>query len=104
MILAYIISNSKDEAEQIAIDLLEKKLVYSINIISDIKSMFIEGDEIISVNRTIVLAKTKALLYKEIEDEIKRVQTTGTVITFSMPLTQMSQNLFDKIQTATMKV
>lgn len=104
MILAYIISNSKEEAEQIALDLLEKKLVYSINIISDIKSMRRENDEIITMQRTIVLAKTKALLYKEIEEEIKRVQTTGSVILFSMPLTQMSQDLFDSIQVSTQKV
>ena len=104
MILAYIISNNAEEAEQIAIDLLEKKLVYSINIIPDIKSMQRDGGKIIILQRTIVLAKTKALLYKEIEAEIKRVQTTGTAIIFSMPLTQMSQDLFENIQINTLKV
>ncbi len=104
MILAYIISNSREEAEKIALHLLEKKLVYSINIIPDVKSMRRENDEILTVHRTIVLAKTKALLYREIEDEIKRLQTTGTVISFSMPFTQMSQDLYDNIQLNTMKV
>jgi uncharacterized protein involved in tolerance to divalent cations len=36
MILAYIISNSAEEAETIAIDLLERHLVYSVNIIPEI--------------------------------------------------------------------
>ncbi len=104
MILAYIISNNKEEAENIAIDLLEKRLVYSVNIFPDMPSMRWENDKIIKLSRTIVLAKTKALLYKQIEDEVKRVQTTGTAIVFSMPISQMSQDLFDNIQANTPKV
>lgn len=104
MILAYIISNSREEAEIIAEDLLEKRLVYSVNLIPDIPSMRRENNEIIKLQRTIVLAKTKSLLYKHIEDEVKRVQTSGTTIVFSMPLTQMSQGLFDSIQANTLKV
>lgn len=104
MILAYIISNSREEAEDIALDLLEKKLVYSVNIIPEITSMKREDDNIVKLSRTIVLAKTKSLLYKDIEDEVKRVQTTGTAIVFSMPLTQMSQDLFDNIQANTLRV
>jgi len=104
MILAYIISSSKKEAEEIAIDLLEKKLVYSVNIIPEIPSMRWEKDEIISIQRTIVLAKTKALLYQLIEEEVKRVQTTGPAILFSMPITQLSQDLFDHIQENTLKL
>ncbi|HBH49822.1 MAG TPA: hypothetical protein DDX98_14350 [Bacteroidales bacterium] len=103
MILAYIISNSAEEAENIATELIEKKLVFSVNIIPDIKSMRRDGDKIVKLKRTIVLAKTKSLLYKEIEAEVKRVQTTGTAIVFSMPLTQLSQDLFDSIQLNTLK-
>lgn len=104
MIQAYILTNSAEEAEAIAIDLLEKKLVYSINIISEIKSMRRENNKIIKLNRTIMLAKTKSLLYKKLEEEVQKVQTTGTAIVFSMPITQMSQNLFDNIQSNTLKV
>ena len=104
MILTYIISNSAKEAEDIALDLLEQKLVYSLNIIPEITSMRLENDKIIKLKRTIVLAKTKALLYPKIEKEVKRVQTTGSAIVFSMPITQMSQDLFDNIQKATLKV
>ncbi len=98
MILAYIISSSAEEAEQIAIDLLEKKLVYSVNIIPDIKSYRKEGEKIIKQHRTIVLAKAKSDLYQKIEDEVLRIQTSGTAIVFSMPMTQMSKNLFDNIR------
>lgn len=88
MIFAYIISNSAKEAEQIATDLIEKRLVYSVNIIPEIKSMKRVEDKIVKLNRTIVLAKTKSLLYQELENEVKRVQTTGTAIVFSIPITQ----------------
>ena len=104
MILTYIISNSKEEAENIAADLLEKRLVYSVNIIHDVSSMRWDNGKIIKFKRTIVLAKTKSLLYSDIEDEVKRVQTTGSAIVFSMPITQMSQDLFDNIQQVTIKV
>lgn len=104
MILAYILTNSAEEAEEIAIDLLKKKLVYSINIISNVKSMRRENNKIIKINRTIILAKTKSLLYKKLEEEVQRVQTTGSAIVFSMPLSQMSQDLFDNIQHYTLKV
>ena len=104
MILAYIISNSKEEAENIAVDLLEKRLVYSVNMIEDAASMRWENEKVIKQKRTIVLAKTKALLYKQIEDEVKRVQTTGSAIVFSMPISQMSQDLFNNIQEVTLKV
>lgn len=104
MILAYIISNSAKEAEDIAVDLLEQKLVYSLNIIPEVTSMRLADANIIKLKRTIVLAKTKALLYPKIEEEVKRVQTTGSAIVFSMPITQMSQDLFDSIQDTTLKV
>jgi uncharacterized protein involved in tolerance to divalent cations len=104
MILAYIISNNREEAENIAIDLLQKNFVYSVNIFPDMPSMRWENNKIIKFNRTIVLAKTKALLYNKIEDEVKRVQTTGTAIVFSMPISQMSEDLFDNIQANTLKV
>ena len=104
MILTYIISNSREEAETIALDLIEKKRVYSLNILPDMPSMQWENDKIMKINRTIVLAKTKALLYKEVEDEVKRIQTSGTAVVFSRPITQMSQNLFDSIQKNTLKV
>lgn len=104
MILAYIISNSAREAEQIALDLLKKKLVYSINIIPEIRSFRRQGEEIIEQKRTIVLAKTKSLLYPDIEKEVDRIQNSGTAIVFSVPFVQMSQILFENIQNNTLKV
>ena len=104
MILAYIISNSAQEAEDIALDLLERELVYGVNILPEVHSMRRENGKINKLKRTIVLAKTKSLLFAQIEAEVKRVQTTGTAIVFSMPFTQMSQELFDSIQRNTLKV
>lgn len=104
MILAYIIANSKKEADIISEDLLDKRLVYSVNILPEVQSMRREGDQIIRLRRTIILAKTKSLLYKDLEEEVKRVQISGSAIVFSMPLTQMSQDLFDNIQKYTLKV
>lgn len=102
MILAYIISNSAEEAETIALHLLEKRLVDSVNLLFDIKSYRRVDDKIIELKRSIILGKTKADLYKKIEDEVKRVQVTGTAIVFSMPITQISQDLFDSIQKNTL--
>jgi uncharacterized protein involved in tolerance to divalent cations len=102
MILVYLISNSAEEAENIAMDLLTKKLIYSANIIGRVKSMRWENEKIVNLERTIMLAKTKASLYPGIEKTIKEVQTTGTVVLFSMPITQMSKDLFENIQANTL--
>ncbi len=102
MILVYIISSCREEAESISIDLLEKNFVYSVNIIPDVLSMRKERDKIIRLERTIVLAKTKSSLYPQIEEEVKKVETSGTAIVFSMPITQMSGDLFDNIQSYTL--
>lgn len=103
MILAYIISNSAEEAEDIALNLLEKRLVYSTNIIPEVRAFRREGDQIIKHNRTIVLAKTKSMLYPRIEKEVEFLQKTGTAIVFSIPIVQMSQQLFDNIQINTLE-
>ena len=104
MILAYIISNSTEEAEKIAMNLLEKKLVYGVNVIPSIRSFQRDGDQIVKQERTIVLAKTKAILYQQIEDEVENLQQTGTAIVFSMPFAQMSKKLFENIQANTLEV
>jgi uncharacterized protein involved in tolerance to divalent cations len=104
MILTYIISNSAEEAEQIAISLLEKKLVFGVNIIPSIRSFSRKDDKIVKQDRTIVLAKTKSMLYQQIEDEVENLQKTGSTIVFSMPFVQMSKKLFDNIQANTMEV
>ena len=103
MILAYIISNSAEEAEEIALNLMEKRLVYSINILPEVRAYHREGDKVLKHTRTIVLAKTKSLLYPKIEDAVDEIQKTGTAIVFSMPFIQMSQKLFDNIQENTLK-
>ena len=103
MILAYIISNSTDEAEQIALDLMERKLVYSVNIIPSIRSFRREGEGIVKQERTIVLAKTKSILYQQIEDVVESLQNTGTAIVFSMPFVQMSKKLFENIKANTLE-
>lgn len=83
-------------------NLLEKKLVYSVNIIPSIRSFRRDGDRIVKQERTIVLAKTKSILYQQIEDEVDTLQQTGTAIVFSMPFVQMSKMLFDQIQSNTL--
>ncbi len=103
MILAYIISNSAEEAEEIALTLMEKRLVYSINILPEVRAYHREGDKVLKHTRTIVLAKTKSLLYPRIEAVVDEIQKTGTAIVFSMPIIQMSQKLFDNIQDNTLK-
>jgi uncharacterized protein involved in tolerance to divalent cations len=104
MILVYIIAKNNEEAKDLARDLFDKKLIYSANIISDISSMRLEGENIIEYNETLLFAKTKALLYKEIEQELKSYQKSDDQLIFSVPITQISHNLFDKIQKNTIKV
>ncbi|MCE5213794.1 MAG: divalent-cation tolerance protein CutA [Methanobacterium sp.] len=69
--LIYITTSGSPESEKIAKILLEEKLVACINIIPQIKSLYLWEGQIEKDNESIVLAKTRA---DKIDKVIKRVE------------------------------
>ena len=104
MVTILIITKNKESAKEIGKKILEEKLAYSLNILDNIFSMRREGDKIVEYQETLILAKTKALLYPKVEALIKVMEADYKPLVFSFPITQMQQTLFDSIQESTLKV
>jgi uncharacterized protein involved in tolerance to divalent cations len=104
MVLIYIVAKNKEEGKKISLELLEKKFAHSINIFPEILSMKQEDGKITEYSQTLVTVKTKALLYPRVEKLVQEIQAIDDPVIFSLPITQLHQDLFDRIQQNTMKV
>lgn len=104
MILIYILTKNRDEAIDISKSLIKKKLTHSVNILPEIRSFRREGDDILEYTETITLVKTKAILYRDIEEHVGKIQKTESPMIFSLPITQINRDLFKLIQQNTMQV
>jgi periplasmic divalent cation tolerance protein len=97
MVLIYIVTENREEAKRAATMLIEKKLTHSVNILPEVFSMRVEEGKVIEYTETIVLVKTKALLYQRIEEEIKSMNKESPDIIFSVPITQINNNMYQRI-------
>ncbi|MFW6371392.1 MAG: divalent cation tolerance protein CutA [Bacteroidota bacterium] len=104
MVTIFIITKNKESAKEIAMRILEERLAYSLNILDNVFSMRREKGKIVEYHETLILAKTKALLYHKVEELIKNLDADHQPLVFSFPITQMQQTLFDSIQATTLKV
>ncbi len=104
MILIYILTKDKEEAIKIGSELIDKKLTHSINILPEIFSMRRVGNKIVDYHETILLVKTKALLYQDIEKFVSRVLENHSPTMFSLPITQINRDLFKLIQNNTVEL
>ncbi len=104
MVTIFIITKNKESAKEIAMRILEERLAYSLNILDNVFSMRREKGKIVEYHETLILAKTKALLYHKVEELIKNLDADHQPLVFSFPITQMQQTLFDSIQASTLKV
>ncbi|MEO0198131.1 MAG: divalent-cation tolerance protein CutA [candidate division WOR-3 bacterium] len=64
-------TNSKELAEKIAKNLLEKKLAGCVQIVSPVRSLYWWQGKIEEDNEVIIFIKTRKELYQELEAEIK---------------------------------
>lgn len=104
MILIYILTKNREEAVEISKYLISKELTHSVNILPEIFSFRREGDEIVEYTETITLVKTKAILYRDIEEHVGKLQKTESPMIFSLPITQINRDLFKLIQQNTAQV
>ncbi|NBC83547.1 MAG: divalent cation tolerance protein CutA [Bacteroidetes bacterium] len=105
MVLIYVVTKNNESAKSIAKTLIQNKLAYSINILKDVCSYRPdEHNEMIEYAETLLLVKTKALLYKKVEEAVNNVKGIDHPIIFSLPITQISQEMFNLIQANTQMV
>lgn len=70
IIFIYVTCANKEEAKRIGKTLLEKRLCACVNIFSDVSSMYWWKGKIEASPEAIMIVKTRASLYEEVEREI----------------------------------
>ena len=89
MVLIYVSLTLDSQASQLAEQLLHERLCNHINIIRDNECMMYEEGGIRRSHQTILLIKTKAILYKKIEERIQALNLNPSPKIFSVPMTQI---------------
>ncbi len=85
-ILIYVTASSESEAFEISEQLLKKKLAACVNIVDNIRSMYLWEGKIESSSETLLLIKTKSSLFGKVREEVKKLHSYSTpcVVSFAM--------------------
>ena len=104
MVLIYVITKDQSQARDLGRSLIQERLTNSANVIPRIETLRWSEDEVINTTETILLIKTKALLYSRIENFVKRFMDSDSVNMFSMPITQINPPFRDLLIESTIVV
>ena len=78
LIFIYITNPSKEEAEKIALHLINKKLIACANIFNNINSIYPWKNKIQNENESILIAKTTEEKYEKVKQEVEKIHTYTT--------------------------
>jgi uncharacterized protein involved in tolerance to divalent cations len=105
MILLHIITDDKDQAVEIADFLMKEKLMLSATILENISGRRRTlDDEIQSVKQTLVIGKTKALLFNTIDEHLRKKYKENMPIIYSLPIVNMDWEQANELIQGTTKV
>lgn len=104
MMALHIETSSYANALSIAEDLLRDKLVYDVNFFTGVKSLHLQNGSIAEGNETVMVAKTKSILYPMIEHSIRQKFGDNMPLMYSMPIIHMPSEQFEAIRAETEKV
>ncbi len=98
MVLIYLITKDSGEARSIGRSLIRERLANSANVIPSIQTLRWSGKDVINTSETILLIKTKSLLYSKIEKRVCELMGTNKPNIFSMPMTQINHGYQDTLR------
>ena len=87
-ILVMITTSSREEAEKIAITLLEKKLIACANIFGPVSSRFWWQGKIDKAEEYVVFMKTEEALFEEVAKHVKRLHSYEIPEIIALPITK----------------
>ncbi|MEM6358464.1 MAG: divalent cation tolerance protein CutA [Bacteroidota bacterium] len=103
MVLIYLITKDSSEAREIGRTLIQERLANSANVIPSIQTLRWSGEEVINTTETILLIKTKSLLYSRIEKRVTELLDNHKPNIFSMPITQINHIYLDVLRDGVIK-
>ena len=104
MILMYVSLNDSELAKEISTKILERRLANHVNIVPKNTSYQWIDNQIVISEEVVLLIKTKALLYADIERLINHEYAELDPKMFSVPVTQIDFRYYDFLKEGTMKV
>jgi len=91
-IIILITTKNKKQATQIAQALLQSKLIACANIIDGVQSLFWWQGKIDSSKETLLILKTKKILFKKVEAKVKSLHSYQTPEIISLPIANGSKD------------
>jgi len=85
-IVILVTAKNKKEASQIALRLLESKLIACANIIDGVQSMFRWQGKIDSSKEVLLILKTKKSLFKKVSIKVKSIHSYQTPEIIALPI------------------
>lgn len=98
MILIYITCESTEEAKSIGKHLMTKKLCACVNIFPEMQPMFFwppKSGVIDESKEVVLLVKTIAEKYDEVEKEVVKIHSYETPCIFSIPVGKVNEKYFN---------
>jgi periplasmic divalent cation tolerance protein len=98
MILVYVTCKDVEEAENIAREIMNKRLCACVNIFKDMQSLTFwppKVGEIDKENEAVLLLKTVKSKYDEIEKEISKIHSYVVPCIFAIPVIAVSDSYWD---------
>ena len=89
MIFIRVSGNNESTIERIGVFLLKKKLLIDLNVKRNIERWVLFNDEIVKESITLLTAKTKAVLFDEIDTLIRKHYPNDRLEIYSMPIVHM---------------
>jgi uncharacterized protein involved in tolerance to divalent cations len=105
MILAHIMAVNRSQALEIVDLLMDKELLFQAAISE--KTIYrrkTEGGKLISEHRTLIIGKTKGLLFNTINKELKKYFFVDMPMLYAVPIIYMDEELAQLLRENTAKV
>lgn len=100
----YCTTSSKEEAITISKYLVKEKIIACCNILPNITSVYEWKNELCIDEEYLLVMKTKAVLYKKVEEEIKKLHKYETPEIICIPIVEGSKEYLNWIGQQTLNI
>lgn len=90
-IVVFMTAGSIDEARRIANELVEQQLAACVQILPEIESVYRWKDEVQREGEILILAKTRAAKFEELEKAVRAIHSYETPEIVAVPMSQVSE-------------